>query len=321
MTERNGLQSPHRPEYSSPPIESASTPTHYAPTDEWDNFYPTSDGVPMGETELHRDALIDALNRLREYFKDDPDVCVSGFLLMYYLEGNPRKSISPDVFVTFGVGRRLRRNYLIWDEGCQPHFAIEFSSEKTHRDDLRGKRALYAEIGVTEYFLCDVERCLLPAPLMGFRLAGSNYEPIQPNVDGSVTSSSLGLDLYLPEEGFLRFCETVDTVSGTWLQTPTEVAAAQARQEVMARRRAESVARQEAEARIKAEATAMQEAEARKQAESVARQEAEARKHAESVARQEAEARKKVEAELARLREEIKRREAPSDSPSANSQD
>ncbi len=296
MAERNGLQSTHRPESSLPPIGGASTPIRYAPTDDSKIFYPSSDGKPMAETELHREALMDALLRLQEHFKDTPDVCVSGNMMMYYVRGNPQKSISPDVFVAFGVERKQRRIYRIWEEGSPPHFVVEFSSENTYRDDLLSKKTLYAEIGLTEYFLCDIERQHLPKPLMGFRLAGSAYKPIQPNADGSITAISLGIELHLRDEG-LRF---YDPVSGKWLLTPAEV-------EATARRHAESVARQEAEAR-------KQEVVARKKAESVARQEAEARK-------QEAAARKHAEAELARLREENERLKAPSDSPSTNSQD
>ena len=352
MAERNGLQTTHGPEYSSPPIGGASTPIRYAPTDDSKNFYPSSDGKPMAETELHREALMDALLRLQEHFKDTPDVCVSGNMMMYYVRGNPQKSISPDVFVAFGVGRKQRRIYRIWDEGSPPHFVVEFSSENTYRDDLLSKKTLYAEIGLTEYFLCDIERQHLPKPLMGFRLAGSDYEPIRPNADGSVTAISLGIELHLRDEG-LRF---YDPVSEKWLQTPAEVEAtarrhaesvaiqeAEARnQEAEARRHAESVAiqeadarNQEAEARRHAESVAIQEADARKQeadarrrAESAAKQEAEARKQeadarrrAESAAMQEAEARKLAEAELARLREENERLKALSDSPSTNSQD
>ncbi len=315
MAERNGLQSTHRPESSLPPIGGVSTPIRYAPTDGSEIFYPSSDGKPMAETELHREALMDALLRLQEHFKDTPDVCVSGNMMMYYVRGNPQKSISPDVFVAFGVERKQRRIYRIWDEGSPPHFVVEFSSENTYRDDLLSKKSLYAEIGLTEYFLCDIERQHLPKPLMGFRLAGSAYKPIQPNADGSITAISLGIELHLRDEG-LRF---FDPVSGKWLLTPAEVEATArrhaesvARQEAEARKHAEATAMQEAEARKHAEATAMQEAEARKHAEATAmqeaearKQEAEARKHAEATAMQEAEARKHAEAELARLRRRL----------------
>ena len=292
MADKNGLQSRDRPDFSSPPIGGASIQIPYAPTGESEIVYPESDGTPMGETELHRDAIIDALQRLKEHFKDYPDVCVSGHMMMYFEEGNPRKSISPDVFVTFGVERKQRRTYRIWEEGWPPQFVLEFSSERTYRNDLRDKKALYAEIGIAEYFLCDVEGRYLQKPLMGFRLAGSDYDAIPPYADGSVPSVSLGLELRIREEGLGFY----DPVLRRWLETPAEAAAAQAQREVTARRRAESAAEREAEARKKAESTAEREVEARKKAESTAEREAEARK--------------KAETELARLREEIERMKA-----------
>lgn len=150
------------------PIHNSSYQTRYAPTAKTGVFYPESDGKPIAETELHQDAIMEALQTLSEYFKDDSDVCVSGNLMMYYVKGNSRKSISPDVFVTFGVGKKLRRTYIIWEEGKPPDFVLEFSSENTYRKDLQDKKDLYAKIGIVEYFLYDAERRYLPSPLLGY---------------------------------------------------------------------------------------------------------------------------------------------------------
>ena len=198
----------------------------YAPTN-GAIIYPESDGKPMAETELHRDALINALIILIEAFKDKPDVCVSGNMMMYYVEGDPKKSISPDVFVSFGIGKKLRRTYRVWEEGKPPDFVLEFSSEKTHRTDQNEKKLLYASIGVQEYFLYDPERQYLPTPLMGFRLVDGEYVPIPAGPDGSVMSVTLNLELRL-RGNILGF---YDTVSLKWLETPADTAAARADQE------------------------------------------------------------------------------------------
>ncbi len=66
-----------------PSIDDSAYRTRYAPTDEKDIFYPESDGKPMAETELHRDALIEILQTLSEHYKDTADVCVSGNMMMY----------------------------------------------------------------------------------------------------------------------------------------------------------------------------------------------------------------------------------------------
>lgn len=129
----------------------------YAPTN-GETIYPESDGKPMAETERHRDALMDTLLILIEAFKDKPDVCVSGNMMMYYVEGDPQKSISPDVFVSFGIGKKLRRTYRVWEEGKPPDFVLEFSSERTHRTDQKEKKLLYASIGVQEYFLHEIPK-------------------------------------------------------------------------------------------------------------------------------------------------------------------
>ena len=51
--------------------------------------YPTGDGNPMIETELHRKNLCDLLEILSDRFADDPMVYVAAGLLIYYEEGNP----------------------------------------------------------------------------------------------------------------------------------------------------------------------------------------------------------------------------------------
>lgn len=218
------------------PIDNSSYQTRYAPTTETDVFYPESDGKPMAETEIHRDAIMDALQTLSEYFKDDPDVCVSGNLMMYYVKGNSRKSISPDVFVTFGVCKKLRRTYKIWEEGKQPDFVLEFSSEKTYRKDLLDKKELYAKIGIVEYFLYDAERRYLSSPLMGYRFVDGVYVSIKPTVDGYLYSETLEVELGLRDEGLGFY----DPVLEKWLETSAEVASARAEREAAARQQAEA---------------------------------------------------------------------------------
>src|SRR4051794_6365212 len=88
--------------------------------------YPTSDGKPMAETDLHRQDMVDLIETIDDHFAADPNVYVTGNLLLYYEEGNPRKSVSPDVFVVRGVPKLPPRDYyLLWLEGKPPELAIE----------------------------------------------------------------------------------------------------------------------------------------------------------------------------------------------------
>ena len=263
-----------------------------------DTEYPESDGQPMAETELNRDLMIDSILTLKARFQDVPNVCVSGDMLMYYVMKEPRKSVAPDVFVTFGVEKKQRRIYRIWEEGKPPDFVLEFSSKRTFANDLGAKKTLYAEVlGVREYFLFDAEREYLPTPLMGFRLVGTEYVPIRPEPDGKVYAETLGLFLGSRGDGFGYY----DPVAGRWLETPMDEA--EARAEAAARRAEEAAAQvkehvaQEAIARQHAEARAQETAARAQEVEAVARAEADARQRAEAAAEE-----KRVEAEQADAR-------------------
>lgn len=65
-------------------------------------YYPESDGRPLAESDFHFEVIIDLIHALRTHYAGQPDVYVTGNLLLYYVEGDPRKSISPDVLVTWG---------------------------------------------------------------------------------------------------------------------------------------------------------------------------------------------------------------------------
>ena len=200
-------------------ISRNALPTSYAPTEPAD-LYPESDGKPMAETDLHIEAIIRMRSLFRVYYKDRPDVYISGNLMMYYEDGRPPKAVSPDILISFGVGKKRRRTYKIWEEGKPPDFVVEFSSKGTVQNDLNNKMELYARLGIPEYFLCDVDRRYLPTPLMGFRLIDGEYVEIAANADGGISSEVLGLDFHLLADGFGIY----DPETRNWLQTPEEVA-------------------------------------------------------------------------------------------------
>ena len=214
----------------------------YASTDRVD-LYPETNGEPMAASDYHLEMLMWLLLTLRAHFAEMQDTYVSGDLLTYYTEGNPRHVVAPDVLVSFGIGQKQRHTYKVWEEGKAPDFVMEFSSKTTYQNDLTDKMALYATLGIPNYFLYDAEALYLPSPLMGFRLVKGVYTPIPPGVDGEVPSDVLGLDFHIQD----RRLRVYDPVSGQWLQTPAEQHAARAEN-------AEARAQQEADARQKAEA-------------------------------------------------------------------
>ncbi len=281
-----------------------------------DIVYPESDGKPLGETPLHRDELVELVFRLRRHFADDPTVYVSGNMMMYYQAGNPRASLSPDVFVALGAGERYRRVYKIWEEACGPTFVVEVSSLATAREDRGRKKDLFARLGVVEYWLYDPEGEYLEPPLQGFRLSGWRYVPIAPDEAGVFTSDVLGLELRLVDgllevfdpasgERLLRMADAVDernaavgkrnaAVDERDLAVAARDAAVAARDAAVAARDAVLEQAAALEAQVASVAAARRDAE-------LAREAADAARIAEEAAREAA------EAEAARLRAEIAR--------------
>jgi Uma2 family endonuclease len=157
--------------------------------------YPTGDGKPMAETDIHRRDMVDLIQTLEDHFATEPMIYVSGNLLVFYQEGNRRKHVSPDVFVVRGVEKKPRENYLIWDEGKAPDLVIELTSKSTKHEDQVKKKELYRDVlRVSEYFMFDPTEDYLEPSLLGFRLVDGEYLPIEP-VDGRLPSDVLGLHL------------------------------------------------------------------------------------------------------------------------------
>ena len=210
--------------------------------------YPSSDGRPMAENDWQLHAMIDALSVLDRYFEDRDDVYVSGDLLIYYEEGNPKARAAPDVFVVFGVPKRKRPTYLLWREGKVPAFVLEVASPGTWRDDEGRKAKLYERLGVREYWQYDPTGEYLDLPLKGRRLVDGRYEPqpVVASLDGTrfLRSETLGLDLRVKGEEMYF----LDPETGERLLNHREQDAARRAAETLART-AESRART-AEARV-----------------------------------------------------------------------
>ena len=230
--------------------------------------YPSGDGKPMAENDAQLLAMLYAIGALRVYYRDRADVYVSGDLLLYYEEGNPKVSVAPDVFVVFGVEDRVRERYLVWKEGKGPDFVLEVASKSTWREDLGRKREVYARLGVKEYWQYDPRGKYFTPVLQGLRLAGGAYvrQLAVTSPDGALTltSETLGLELRA-QHGEMRFR---DPATGQVLLSQYEEHAA--RQEAEAARREEAAARRAAESRADAaaaraerEAAAVRAAEAR----------------------------------------------------------
>jgi Uma2 family endonuclease len=198
-----------------------------------EDYLPESDGKPMAETDRHRELMISLLHALKEYFRDNLKVYVSGNIFIYYRdETNVMQSVSPDIFVVFGVEKKDRRIYKLEDEGKTPEVVIELTSTNTKVEDLVSKHYIYAKLGVREYFLFDPYSEAIRPMLRGFRLVSGEYLPLS---GSRIRSEALGLDLAVEAEALRLY----DPKSGERLRTP---------EETEAERRAEKAARAAVEA-------------------------------------------------------------------------
>ena len=215
--------------------------------------YPDSDGKPMAETPIHLKVMLHCIEALEDHFADEPDVYVSGNMLLYYEQGK-RSSVAPDVFVVRGVPKEADRDvYLLWREGKAPCFILEVTSKTTQEEDETSKKSCYAQLGVEEYFLFDPRGEYLRPRFQGLLLTGGTYQPLRLAQDGGLTSRTLGIT-FLPQGRSLRM---TDAKTGRRLLTYEEwKAKAEAAEERAAqaeeRAAAEAAARQAAEERARA---------------------------------------------------------------------
>ena len=257
-------------------IAGAALPADTAPNYHNGIYYPDTDGEPLPDGFEQEPLFYQVTPVLRAYLEQFYDVIVSGDTFLYYEEGNPRRFVAPDCYVTFGVRRdavRPHNSYFTWHVGRAPDFVLEIASESTVDKDLGDKIAIYASMGVGEYWLYDAtpDSRYCGAPLICLLLVGTQYVrmPVATLPDGRIRgySPTLGLELYW-DDGRLRF---YDPMRDAWLPdlddalgalTAAEDQAEAARLDLeAAESRAES-----AENRAEAERQARLEAEARLEA-------------------------------------------------------
>jgi Uma2 family endonuclease len=178
-------------------------------------YYPDSTVDPIGETEIHVLQILALFHTLRMFYRKRDDVYVGANMCLYYVEGDPRRMICPDVFVVLGVDKFRRRTYKVWEEGKVPDVIFEITSASTRLDDLGAKRGLYEALGVSEYFLFDPLQEYLKPSLQGYRLKKGHYARI---TGSPLTSQVMQLELRV-EDGQLRL---YDISSGARLRTPDE---------------------------------------------------------------------------------------------------
>ncbi len=239
-------------------------------------LYPTGDGEPVAETEVHLWAIITTLEVLRVYIKtlaQEQDIpperegTVLANQFLFYEEGKSTR-VAPDVMVIPHVPSRdvmgFRARYKTWEEGQVPSVVFEMTSEGTRDIDQKEKKDTYEKLGVLEYWLFDPLGEWIKKQLIGYRLENGKYIPI---TDSCSTVLNLRLVIEQLKKGSIISFYRLDT--GKKLLTLDE---AEQRLDESEQRldEAQHQAEQELQTRIEAEQRANQEAVARQEAERIA---------------------------------------------------
>ena len=125
-------------------LETRKPPRRDKPVRKRAIYYPIGDGKPMAEDALHRKLIGYGCDALEFHYTDRPDVYVGGNDFVYYHEGFPKKRVSPDCYVAFGVEPKARRHfYKVWEENhIAPAVVFEFTSKETQKEDVSTKRTI-----------------------------------------------------------------------------------------------------------------------------------------------------------------------------------
>ena len=213
------------------------------------------------EGDWHSEAKLEAADALRGYFgRRKRQVYIALELTVYYPDA---QRFAPDLLVVFDVEIRRRNTWVVSAEGKGLDFALEVHYGGDRRKDAERNLALYAGLGIPEYFIYDRRR----QRIHGYRLSAPHartYEPILPQL-GHYRSTVLGLDLVL-EQGKLRFWSE----SGPVLQTAEWVQHLEQQMGELQARIDEEARLREEESRLRAEESRLREAAEQKLAEAMA---------------------------------------------------
>jgi len=213
----------------------------------------------MAFNSLQAEKMVDLEYLLRYRYSKREDVYVGIDLLMYYTEGPFPQRVAPNVFVSFDVPSYPREIYRLAEEGKPPDWIIEIASPPKYRYDLGGKKDLYAELGVGEYFVYDPRGDMHDPPLRGWGLRSGAYVELadlrRPGVPVALSSDALGLEFHLNGADLRLWDRSTASYLRTLAESVRRLEIAEARREA-AERRADDEERRADAARKRADAEA-----------------------------------------------------------------
>ena len=85
--------------------------------------YPETDGMPLPDGDFQSPMFRRIVGDLEDRYRDVPGAKVNGNTIIYFVEGNPRRSVSPDCYVTLGLSAEalesIERNNVMSGVQCR----------------------------------------------------------------------------------------------------------------------------------------------------------------------------------------------------------
>ena len=169
--------------------------------------------LPYSDEQLYPEPINEhepygyAYSALARWYQDRSWVSVGNRLAIQYAVDGEHLSIESDVLVAFDVPQRESWSYIVWRERKPPDFVLDVPPAGVWRDMIDQRKAVYATLGVPEYWMLDLAEPAVAEPLTGYRLVDDQYEAIQPlpGTEGAFMSDVLRLELRVGPDGDFRF--------------------------------------------------------------------------------------------------------------------
>ncbi len=162
--------------------------------------FPTGDGKPVAENLANLLQMVDLQYGVRGLLAMQGrfNAAVGGNQFLYYNPHNRRENLSPDAYVALDVPPGGRQVWFTWVEGKAPDIVFEITSPTTRKNDIgtgsRGKRTLYAALGVRDYYVYDPAGAMRPR-LRGYALRQDTLVDVPLLPTGGVWSTLLRAEL------------------------------------------------------------------------------------------------------------------------------
>ena len=157
----------------------------------------------LPDGDLHLDAMLSTRDVLKRHVKRRrKGLYIANNLMVYY---PTERSFAPDLFAVRDVPLHPRRSWMVRREGRGLDFALEIHVEGSKKKDFLRNPALFARLGIHEYFAVDLPRRML----RGYRLPDSNaavYQSLVPQ-GGMFYSEILDLEIGLEGDRVRFFSE------------------------------------------------------------------------------------------------------------------